>query len=58
MLLRQIARRPAHAASDVEDRAALFQLGALKQELDQSGLGAVFGVVGVEKVAVVEMLAP
>ena len=54
----EVAGRAAYAAADVEDGGVRGDLGDFEQQVDQVDLGDVFGLGGVEPVAVVDVLAP
>lgn len=55
---RQMARRAADAAADVEDAAVAGKRGLREEELDELDLRLLFAVRGREEVAVMDVLAP
>lgn len=57
-MLCQESGSAAHAAPDVEDVKTLLQPGAFEEQFDQPSLGPLFGVGGVQEIAVMEVLAP
>lgn len=58
MVSSEIAGSAADTAADVEYIGTFCELGAGEEEVDELGLGALFGIGGVYEIAVVDVLAP
>jgi hypothetical protein len=57
-MLGEVSARASDPTTYVKDRAAFWESGFLQEQIDQLDLGFLFGVLGSEEVAVVDVLAP